>query len=77
MRQFKALDWQTIFLFQDQPMLCPYCQSRTDIVVDMYHTRRGYQIHECLRASCRFLFLCEQDSDYDEEDDFIEDDSIM
>lgn len=59
-----ALDWQTIFLSQDQPMECPYCQIRTDIVVDMCHTKRGYQIHECLNPSCRFFFLCEEDDDY-------------
>jgi hypothetical protein len=69
----KFLDWCVVFPFQDQPMTCPHCGSRTDILVDMIHTNEGYQIHECLDSSCLFLFLSQQDEDYNIENDFIYD----
>jgi len=44
-------------LMGDQPTTCPICGARTDIVSDLSHTKLKLQIHECLNAQCRYIFL--------------------
>jgi transposase-like protein len=54
--------YEVIFLLTDQLATCPFCGSRTDILLDLGHTTRNAQIHRCL--SCQFEFATETDEDY-------------
>lgn len=54
-------DFNIMFLCGDQPTTCPKCGLRTDILLDMSHTRYGTQIHLCENQSCNFLFVQVED----------------
>jgi len=53
-----------VFIRNDQPTSCPYCGSRTEILVDLSCTRFQTQIHECLRKTCRYVFIEENEFDF-------------
>ena len=50
-------DFNYVFLCGDQPTTCPKCGVRTDILLDMSHTRYGTQIHLCENDRCNFMFV--------------------
>lgn len=43
------------FYFSDQPTTCPYCGSRTGLVLDMSHTMSIVQIEKCLGCGETFI----------------------
>jgi len=46
-----------LYLMTEQPTTCPFCDARTDIIADFYHTNLKLLINECLNKSCGFIFL--------------------
>ena len=41
---------------------CPYCGSRTEIVLDFSHTKDATQVHQCLSHDCKLEFVLVSDS---------------
>lgn len=54
-----------VFLNNDQPMTCPVCGSRTDILFDLGHSINQTQIHECLSENCKMIFVSERDLEFE------------
>lgn len=55
------IDYKEIILFSDQPITCPKCGSRTEILLDLSHTKNQTQIHQCLALRCNFKFVVEHE----------------
>lgn len=51
------------YLLSEQPVTCPKCGARTDIIFDLAHSTLGTQIHECLDESCKKIFVTENDEE--------------
>jgi hypothetical protein len=55
------INFSEVFICSDQPTTCPTCGARTDIVLDLHHTKEKTQIHKCLSINCGFEFVMEND----------------
>lgn len=45
---------------------CPYCGSRTEIILDFSHTKNSTQVHQCLATNCKSKFVIVSDSEFSE-----------
>jgi hypothetical protein len=54
-------DFKLVYLYSDQPTTCPTCGARTEILLDLSHTRVMTQIHGCLEANCKLIFVMQTD----------------
>lgn len=54
------INFNNVFILSDQSQTCPKCGSRTDIILDLSHTKNQTQIHECLSDNCNFTFVTEE-----------------
>jgi len=50
-----------VLLANDQPVTCPKCGARTNIILDLSHTTNQTQVHRCLNRKCTNLFVVEKD----------------
>lgn len=57
------IDYNEVIVCCDQPVVCPICGARTEIIVDMSHTNTGSQIHNCLAAECDYEFVVVTDNE--------------
>ena len=57
------LDFNNVLFLNDQPVTCPKCGARTEIILDLSHTRNRVQIHECLRPDCKNEFVTEEEDE--------------
>jgi hypothetical protein len=55
--------FNNILLLNDQPVNCPNCGKRTEIIFDLAHSINGTQIHECLGERCGKIFVTENDEE--------------
>lgn len=51
------IDFQEIMVYNDQPVTCPSCGNRTEIVLDFSHIPNQTQIHKCLTVCCKHEFV--------------------
>ena len=51
------IDFRNVFMYSDHPTGCPRCGARTEIILDLSHTKEMTQIHECIGTDCRFMFV--------------------
>lgn len=58
------VDYNNTFVYSDQPTTCPKCLRRSDIILNLSHTLRQYQVHKCLNNSCGNEFVMEYDKDF-------------
>ncbi len=58
--------YDIVFLNNDQPMTCPLCGRRTDIIFDLGHSILQTQIHECLSENCKYVFASETDLEFEQ-----------
>lgn len=42
-----------LFVYSDQPVTYPLCGGRTEIILDLSHTKNQTQIHECINQECK------------------------
>ena len=54
-----------VFLNNDQPMTCPKCGRRTDIIFDLAHSIKQTQIHVCPSENCKFTIVSETDLEFE------------
>jgi hypothetical protein len=57
------IDFKNVFAYSDQPTTCPKCGSRSEIILDLSHTKNQVQVHQCLNAKCQNQFVVEEDYD--------------
>ncbi len=55
------INYSEVFIYSDQPTTCPKCSARTEIILDLSHTKDQTQIHVCINENCRFAFVMEYD----------------
>ena len=48
----------------DQPMTCPKCGNRTDILFDLDFLKEPLQIHQCLTSGCKKIFVAVEDEEF-------------
>lgn len=53
-----------IFLMNDQPFICPYCEARCEELGDFYHTNAKRCVQRCLSDYCAFVCYEEEDEYY-------------
>ena len=59
------VDFSDIYIFSDQPPICPKCGLRSEIILDLSHTSKMTQVHKCLNRQCEHEFVMQYDSDFD------------
>jgi hypothetical protein len=52
-----------VYVFSDQPTICPNCSSRTELMLDLSHTKDKTEIHKCLNIICKFEFATQSDEE--------------
>jgi len=57
------IDFNTVLNYSDQPVTCPLCGVRTEIILDLSHTRNQIQLHQCLNTRCGNSFVVESESE--------------
>lgn len=68
--KLKELDWYCQFPQGEEITTCPYCSSRTEILLDLSHTTEETQIHICRRSNCTFIFYsCKDDFEYEDDNE--------
>jgi len=55
------VDFREVLAYSDQPVTCPKCGSRTEIILDFSHTREQIQVHVCIGKDCQNEFVAEKD----------------
>ncbi|MFT7436691.1 MAG: hypothetical protein ACI8UX_002493 [Psychromonas sp.] len=50
-------------MYNDQPVTCPNCSSRTEILLDFSHTSEQTQVHQCLTEDCKKEFVTQKDNE--------------
>jgi hypothetical protein len=54
-----------IFIYSDQPVTCPNCGSRSEIILDLSHKKYQTQIHKCMNIKCVHEFEMQYDDEFD------------
>lgn len=57
------LSFKEVYTYNDQPVTCPYCGNRTEIILDFSFLTEGTQIHRCLSKDCFTEFVTQEDLD--------------
>jgi transcription elongation factor Elf1 len=55
------INFSEVFIYSDQPTTCPECGMRTEIILDLFHTKEQTQIHKCPSVGCNFEFEVQND----------------
>ena len=53
-----------MFMRSDKPTTCAKCGCRTDIIMDLSHTKEQMQVHECLNSNCKHIFVEVRDDEF-------------
>ena len=56
------INFNNLYLMSKDIPTCPYCGSRTEIVLDFSHTKDATQVHQCLSHDCKLEFVLVSDS---------------
>ena len=59
------INYLEVFIYSDQPIICPKCSVRTKLIMDLSHTNMQTQIHKCFDKNCSFEFIIQSDEDFD------------
>jgi len=51
------IDFDELFLMTDDIPRCSNCGSRTEILLDLSHTKDSTQVHKCLSPDCELEFV--------------------
>lgn len=55
------VNFKEVLSYNDQPVICPECGNRTEIILDLSHTTDETQIHVCLDKNCNNEFVTQKD----------------
>jgi hypothetical protein len=59
------VDFSEVFIYSDQPTTCPKCGVRSELVLDLSHTKDETQIHKCPKHNCEYEFVMQFDEDFE------------
>lgn len=59
----EKIDFFNLFLMSDEIPGCPICGSRTEILLDLSHTRDSTQVHICNSLECKMEFVLVGDTE--------------
>lgn len=59
------INFSDLFIYSANPTTCPKCGLRSEIILDLSHTKDQTQIHKCPNEKCGFEFLMQYDKDFD------------
>jgi transposase len=59
------IDFSKVYIYSDQPTTCPRCGLRSEIILDLSHTKDITQIHKCPNKKCEFEFIMQYDEEFD------------
>ncbi len=54
-------EMKEVYTYSDQPVTCPNCGSRTEIMIDLYYLPEKAQVHRCLDEKCNSKFVTQED----------------
>ena len=57
------IDFKKVIIYNDQPVTCPNCGNRTEVILDLSHTIEQSQIHKCLSQRCFNEFVTQIESE--------------
>lgn len=57
------IDFKEVLTYNDQPITCPNCGNRTEIILDFSHTTEQTQVHRCLSNNCVNEFVTQKDDE--------------
>lgn len=55
------IDYSEVYIYSDQPTVCPICSARTELILDLTHTKEMTQIHRCLFNNCNYEFILQRE----------------
>lgn len=55
------IDFSEVYTHSDQPVTCPSCGNRTEIILDLAHTLEETQVHKCLSKHCYNEFVVQKE----------------
>jgi len=55
------IGYKEVFTYNDQPVTCPYCGNRTEILWDFYFLPEKIQVHKCLSKNCKTEIVTKED----------------
>jgi hypothetical protein len=61
---YPMIDYNLVYSYCDQPTTCPICGARTEIILNLSHTKEKTEIHECLWVFCKYKFIIQEDEDF-------------
>lgn len=59
------INYCEVYIFSDQPTSCPKCGARTEIILNLAHTKDKTEIHLCPDLNCNYEFIMQYDEDFD------------
>lgn len=54
------IDFKEVITYNNQPVTCPDCGNRSEIILDLSHTTEQTQIHRCLYKNCQNEFVTQE-----------------
>lgn len=58
------VNFNDVYINNEQPTWCPKCGNRTEIILDLSHTIEQTQIHKCLNKICQEKFITQFDLEF-------------
>ena len=55
-----------VYIYTDQPTTCPQCGTRSEIFLNLSHTRDKTEVHLCPQKNCGYEFVMQCDDEMDE-----------
>ena len=60
------IDYSEVHIYSDQPTIFPLCDTTSDVLLDLSHTKDTTQIHKCMNeGSMKYEFIMQYDEDFD------------
>ncbi len=57
------VNFNDVIIYNDQPVTCPECGNRTEIILDLFNTYEQMQIHKCLSINCEKEFVTQEENE--------------
>ena len=54
------LNFNDVYIYNDQPVTCPLCGNRTEIVLDLSYQPEQTQVHKCRTKKCDNKFITQK-----------------
>ncbi|MCC6186246.1 MAG: hypothetical protein IT256_03750 [Chitinophagaceae bacterium] len=53
------------YIYSDQPTTCPLCGTRSQVILNLSHTKDKTEVHKCLQSNCGYEFVMQHDQDFE------------